>query len=58
VDPVVSVRRLLMAQMALLFGPERLRAQLARLMEGELDAEAAEVLRADLDAMAGLLIGG
>lgn len=51
-----DARRLMVAQMALLFGPERLRERLEQWFEGSLTEEDARALRADLDAMAGQLL--
>lgn len=52
-----DVRRLLAAQFAMLFGSEDLKDALGRLVEGGLEDDEARVVRADLDRMAGQLLG-
>lgn len=53
-----DARRMWVLLFAVLFGPADLRERIARVTEGGEGAEAeARVLRADLDALAGQLLG-
>lgn len=52
-----DLRRLMAAQLALLFGSADLKDRLGRLLEGELGEDEAQSVRTDLDTMAGLLLG-
>jgi hypothetical protein len=51
-----NFRRMLVAQIALMFGPDTLREQLSLWLQGELSEQDAAVLRAGLDALAGQLL--
>lgn len=46
----------MVAQLALVTGPESLQERIGLLLEGRLPEDEARVLRADLDRMAGLLL--
>lgn len=52
-----DLRRLLAAQFAFLFGSADLKDRLGRLVEGELDDDDAQLVRADLDGVARQLLG-
>lgn len=57
-DVAVLARRVMAAQLAMLFGPPELKTRVRRMISGQLADDEAVVMRAELDAMARMLAGG